>query len=259
MSIIIFDIKDGIATITLNRPEAYNSINTKLAEAIQDSLDEAAAREAVRAVVITGMGKAFCAGQDIRELTNPESSIDFRFILEKNYAPIVRKIRNLEKPVIAAVNGVAAGAGANIALACDIILASERASFIQAFSAIGLVPDSGGTYTLPRLIGRAKASAFAMLGDKVSAKEAERIGMIYKYFEAEAFENEVQKIATKLAKMPTKALAFTKRALNASETNTFDEQLDLETELQLLAGATADYQEGVNAFIQKRKPVFKGK
>lgn len=259
MPTIIFDIKGGIATITLNRPEAYNSINTELAEIFQLALDEADYTDEVRVVVITGMGKAFCAGQDIRELTNPELDIDLRFILEKNYAPIVRKIRSLEKPVIAAVNGVAAGAGANIALACDIILASEKASFIQAFSAIGLVPDSGGTYTLPRLIGRAKASAFAMLGDKVSAKEAERIGMIYKCFEVEIFENEVQKIANKLANMPTKALGLTKRALNASENNTLDEQLDLETELQLMAGATEDYEEGVNAFIQKRKPVFKGK
>ncbi|HHH50341.1 MAG TPA: 2-(1,2-epoxy-1,2-dihydrophenyl)acetyl-CoA isomerase [Saprospiraceae bacterium] len=259
MSTIIFEIKDGIATIKLNRPKVYNSINTELARAFQQSLDEVANNENVRAVIITGTGKAFCTGQDIKEITDPKLNPGFRIILEKHYAPIVRKIRNLKQPVIAAVNGVAAGAGANIALACDIILATEKASFIQAFSGIGLIPDSAGTYTLPRLIGRAKASAIAMLGDRVSAKEAERIGMIYKYFEAENFENEVQKIADKLAHMPTKALALTKRAFNASETNTFDEQLDLETELQLAASETKDYQEGVTAFIEKRKPLFKGK
>ena len=259
MSAIDFSLSEGVATITLNRPDAYNSINTDLAMGFQKALDDASANDLVRAIIITGAGKAFCAGQDLKEVTTPELNPGFKTLLEKHYAPIIQKIRTIEKPIIAAVNGVAAGAGANIALACDIILASEKASFIQAFAAIGLIPDSGGTFTLPRLIGTAKATALAMLGDKIGAAEAERIGLIYKYFPVESFQEQVQKIAYKLAHMPTKGLGLTKRAFNASANNTLNEQLELETALQIEASETTDYTEGVTAFVEKRKPNFIGK
>lgn len=250
---------DGIATITLDRPEAFNSVNSELAHALIKALDTCEKDDYVRVIVLTGSGKAFCAGQDLKEVTDPALNPGFRTLLEKHYEPIVTRLRKIEKPIIAAVNGVAAGAGANFALACDIIVASEKASFIQAFSAIGLIPDSAGTFTLPRTIGMAKASALAMLGDKVSAPDAERIGMIYKCFPSETFEDEVQKMAHKLALMPTKGLGLTKRAFNHSLGNTFEQQLKLETELQLAASSTEDYQEGVSAFVEKRKPAFKGK
>ena len=256
---LTFQIEDNIARITLNRPEAFNSVNSDLARALIKALDECNTNDEVRAIVITGAGKAFCAGQDLKEVTDPDLNPGFHVLMEEHYEPITTRLRKIEKPIIAAVNGVAAGAGANFALACDIIIASKKASFIQAFSAIGLIPDSGGTFTLPRIVGTAKATALAMLGDKVSAEEAEKMGMIYKCIPAEEFESEINRIASKLAKMPTKGLGLTKRALNASLGNTFSQQLKLETELQLAAASTEDYQEGVNAFVEKRKPVFKGK
>ncbi|MGM0636426.1 MAG: enoyl-CoA hydratase-related protein [Bacteroidota bacterium] len=255
---IVIKIENQVAYIKLNRPKKFNSFNREMALSLQKNLDDCIRNEEVRAIVLSGEGKAFCAGQDLGEVTNPEENPGFKAILEEHYNPIITRIRNIEKPVIAAVNGVAAGAGANIALACDIVLASENAAFIQAFSKIGLIPDSAGTFFLPRLVGFQKASALAMLGDKVSAQEAERIGMIYKCLAAEDFEAEVEKTANQLAKMPTKALAFTKKALNKSMNNSLEEQLDLESEYQIASAQTADYQEGVNAFIEKRKPNFKG-
>jgi len=255
---ILLDVSEGVARITLNRPEVFNSFNREMALALQQTLDDCAVNEAVRAIVLTGSGRAFCAGQDLKEVTTPDLNPGFRTILDEHYAPIITRLRNLEKPVIAAVNGVGAGAGANIALACDVIVAHEEASFLQAFSKIGLIPDSGGTYFLPRIVGFQKALALAMLGDKVSAQEAEAMGMIYKAVPAAEYEAFVEKIATKLANMPTKALGFIKQAFNASQTNDLETQLALEADLQIAASETEDYNEGVTAFLEKRKPVYKG-
>ncbi len=258
MNTILLKIENQIAFINLNRPDVFNSFNREMAFLMQDTLDICAKDDNIRAIVITGNGKAFCAGQDIGEITNPELNPGFRKILDDHYNPIIKKIRSIEKPIIGAINGVAAGAGANIALACDIVLASENASFIQAFSKIGLIPDSAGTFFLPRLIGMQKATALMMLGDKVTAQEAESLGMIYKYFPADIFEDEVLKMATTLANMPTKALGLTKRLMNQSVTNNLEQQLQLESDLQIEASSTNDYSEGVSAFVEKRKPIFKG-
>lgn len=259
MHSILLQQIDGVAKITLNRPEVYNSFNREMALRLQAALDEVAADDSVRAILLIGNGKAFCAGQDLKEVTDPDLNPGFEVILGEHYNPIIRRLRQIEKPVVAAVNGVAAGAGANIALACDIVVATASANFIQAFSKIGLIPDSGGTFMLPRLIGFQKAMALAMLGDKVSAEEAERMGMIYKVYSDEEFEVNAIKLAVHLSKMPTKGLAYTKLAFNRAMTNTLEEQLALEKELQLLASSTADYEEGVNAFLEKRRPAFKGK
>jgi len=252
-------IENSIAFVSLNRPEVFNSFNREMALNLQSQLDTCEENDEVRVIVLSGNGKAFCAGQDLKEVTNPDEHPGFRKILEEHYNPIINRIRTIEKPIIGAVNGVAAGAGANIALACDVVVASEAASFIQAFSKIGLVPDSGGTFFLPRLIGFQKASALAMLGDKVNAIEAERLGMIYQYFSPETFEEEIGKLALKMAKMPTKAFVLTKKALNASLTNDLTSQLALESDLQIEASESHDYNEGVNAFVEKRKPNFIGK
>lgn len=254
---VLFVIKNSVAVITLNRPEKYNAINRQMALLLQNMLDECAADKKVRAIYLTGSGKAFCAGQDLSELTGDDPP-GFEVILAQHYNPIINKIRAIDKPVLCAVNGVAAGAGANIALCCDVVLAATSATFIQAFSKIGLIPDSGGTFILPRLIGFQKASALMMLGDKVTATEAERIGMIYKVIGDEDFEAASFKIAETLAGLPTLGLALTKQALNASLTNTLQQQLQREDELQFKAANTADYKEGINAFIEKRPPVFKG-
>lgn len=251
--------ENNLAIIILNRPEVFNSFNREMALLLQKTLAECSENKNVRAILITGNGKAFCAGQDLKEVTSPELNPGFKAILEEHYNPIIKQLRTIEKPIIAAVNGVAAGAGANIALACDVVLASETASFIQAFSKIGLIPDSGGTYFLPRLIGLQKAAALMMLGEKISAEEAEKMGMIYKVFPAESFRIETEKIAQKLAQMPTKALALTKQALNKSLTNNLEEQLVLESKLQIESAQSEDYSEGVKAFMEKRKPEFKGK
>jgi 2-(1,2-epoxy-1,2-dihydrophenyl)acetyl-CoA isomerase len=257
MSSILFEIKNSIAYITLNRPEKFNAFNREMALRLQAHLDECATVPDVHCIYITGAGKAFSAGQDISELVG-ENKIEIAQILSEHYNPIVKKIRNLPKPVVCAVNGVAAGAGANIALCCDVVAAAAAASFIQAFSKIGLIPDSGGTFTLPRLIGWQKASALMMTGDKVNAADAEKMGMIYKVFADENFEAESKKIAATLSQMPTKGLAFTKHALNNSFTNSWEEQLLLEDEYQQKAAATYDYNEGINSFLEKRLPIFKG-
>ncbi|MFK8104029.1 MAG: enoyl-CoA hydratase-related protein [Saprospiraceae bacterium] len=257
MENILFTIENGVARIALNRANVYNSFNKAMALGLQEILDQCAADASVRAIYIIGEGKAFCAGQDLQEVTDPEGP-ELSSIVGEHYNPIVERIREIEKPIVAAVNGVAAGAGANLALACDITVASASASFIQAFSKIGLIPDTGGTYFLPRIIGRQRATALMMLGDKVTAAEAVDMGMIYKAFPDETFLDESMKIALKLAKMPTIGLGLTKRALNYSLTNDLTTQLAIEEQLQTAAGMTKDYEEGVQAFLEKRKPNFKG-
>lgn len=257
MPAILFEIKNSIAFITLNRPEKFNSFNGEMALLLQQKLDECESNKEVRCVLISGAGKAFCAGQDLAEIIDPEGP-GMKKILSEHYNPIVTKIRNLNKPVVAAVNGVAAGAGANIALCCDVVIASQAASFIQAFSKIGLIPDSGGTFFLPRLIGFQKASSLMMLGDKISADEAEKLGMIYKVFPDISFMEETEKIAITLASLPTKGLAYTKQVLNKSLQQTLKKQLETEDEFQQKAALTKDFEEGVVAFLEKRKAIFKG-
>jgi 2-(1,2-epoxy-1,2-dihydrophenyl)acetyl-CoA isomerase len=257
MPSILFEIKNSVAYISLNRPDKFNSFNREMALRLQAHLDECVTVPDVRCIYITGTGKAFCAGQDISELTG-ENKIPIKDILDEHYNPIVKRIRNLPKPVVCAVNGVAAGAGANIALCCDVVVATASASFIQAFSKIGLIPDSGGTFTLPRLVGWQKASALMMTGDKVAAADAERMGMIYKVFADDMFEEESKKIAATLSQMPTKGLAYTKHALNMSYFGNWEEQLLIEDKFQQKAAATKDYAEGINAFLEKRQANFKG-
>ncbi len=252
------EFEAGVLTLILNRPKVYNSFNREMSLELQNALDEAEADDTVRCIVITGEGKGFCAGQDLGEAID-ENGPELKEIVDKHYNPMITRIRNIEKPIIAAVNGIAAGAGANIALACDIVVADENAAFIQAFSKIGLIPDSAGTFFLPRLVGMQKAAALMMTGEKVMAKEAEAMGMIYKCFSTEVFEVSTKKMAAKLAKMPTKALGLTKLALNKSYTNDLNTQLSLESDLQVVCGKTDDFKEGIDAFLEKRKPVFTGK
>jgi len=257
---ILYEVDQGVGTITLNRPDVLNSFNRGMALEVRQALSTAGATAEVRAVLLTGAGRAFCAGQDLAEAMPREGPApDLGDIVARGYNPIVRTIRQLDKPVICAVNGVAAGAGANLAFACDFVVASADASFIQSFSKIGLVPDTGGTFLLPRLIGMARATALMMLGDKVSAQDAVTMGMIHRVVEAPKLLEEATLLARQLAVRPTRGLGLIKRALNASATNGLDEQLALEAQLQAEAGSTADYREGVKAFLEKRPPVYIGR
>lgn len=253
---LIHSKENNITTIRFNRPDRYNSFVRDMALQFQEMLD-ACITDGTRCLVITGEGKAFSAGQDLNEVTDPNGP-KLQNIVSDHYNPIITRIRNLPIPVIAAVNGAAAGAGANIALACDIVIAKTSAYFLQAFSHIGLIPDSGGTYHLPRLIGFQRASALMMLGEKVSATDAALMGMIYRVVPDEEWDSYVIELAKKVASMPTKGLALTKQALNKSLVNNLDQQLSVEHILQTEAGRTYDYQEGVKAFLEKRKPSFKG-
>ena len=257
MSHIEINIEDQVCIIKLNRPEVFNSFNKEMAFELQGILHNCEKNSAVRSILLTGEGKAFCAGQDLQELTAPDGP-KLSDIVREHYNPIIKRIRSIEKPIVCAVNGVAAGAGANIALACDITIAGESVAFIQAFSKIGLIPDSGGTFFLPRSIGMQKATALMMLADKVTAADAEKMGMIYKVCADESLMEETLKVAKKLAALPTIGLGLTKRALNKSITNDLTAQLALEDALQTAAGKTYDYNEGVAAFLEKRKPKFKG-
>jgi len=254
---ILIKTEGGVQTIALNRPEVFNSFNQSMGRAFQAALDEAAADERVRCVVITGTGKAFCAGQDLKEVTAPDAP-DFTEIVEQTYNESIRRIRAMEKPVIGAVNGVAAGAGANIALACDLTIAKQSSSFIQAFSKIGLIPDSGGTWMLPRLIGMQRAAALTFFGDKLPADEAVAMGLIYHAVPDEEFETAVTKLANRLAAMPTRGIGLTKKAFNLGWQNDLSAHLTVERDLQMEASQTQDYAEGVAAFLEKRKPTFTG-
>lgn len=256
---ILFQIESGVARITLNRPDVLNSFDRTMAAALQSALAATAADDDIRAVLLTGAGRAFCAGQDLAEVVPPEDAGDLSEIVDRSYNPIIRALTGLEKPIVCAVNGVAAGAGANVAFACDLVLASRKAVFIQSFCHIGLIPDSGGTYFLPRLVGLAKAKQLALLGEKLSADEAASIGLIYKVCDPETLADESWALAARLATRPTRGLGLTKRLLHASLDSDLEQQLAMESTLQGEAGRTQDYREGVDAFLQKRKPVFKGK
>lgn len=256
-STLIYHREGHITTIRLNRPDRYNSFNREMALGLQQLLDRCAA-DGTRCLILTGEGKAFSAGQDLNEVVDPNGPA-LETIVGDHYNPIITRIRDLELPVIAAVNGAAAGAGANIALACDIVVAKASTYFLQAFSHIGLIPDSGGTYHLPRLIGFQRSSALMMLGEKVSAPDAEAMGMIYKAVADEQWDDYLRSLSERLAAMPTRGLALTKRALNASLENNLTSQLEVEEKIQSAAGKTSDYKEGVNAFLEKRKPNFTGR
>ena len=251
------EITNNVGIIYLNRPDKYHSFIREMALKFQDVINDYKNNDDVRSILITAQGKAFCAGQDLNEAIDPNQP-DITQIIEEHYNPIIRIIRSIEKPVIAAVNGVAAGAGASIAIACDIIVASENASFIQAFSKIGLIPDSGATFILPRLIGMQRASYLMLTGDPVSANDAQKMGIVYKVYPTDMFVEESIKLSEKIARMPTKGLGLTKKALNSSLNNNLEEQLELEKKFQTVAANTNDYKEGVQAFLEKRKPNFKG-
>ena len=251
------EIKNQVAVLTLNRPEKYHSFVKEMALALQSELDACDNDSNIRCIVITASGKAFSAGQDLSEAIDSNGP-GLKKIVDEHYNPIIRKIRNIEKPIIAAVNGVAAGAGASIALACDIVIAKKSAVFVQAFSKIGLIPDSAATFFLPRLIGVQKAAGIMMTGEPITAEDAHKIGMIYKYVDDDKFDDEINLFSEKISKMPTKGLGLTKRLLNSSFNNNLEEQLTDELNAQIIAGKTNDYNEGVNAFLAKRKPNFKG-
>lgn len=261
MTSILASKHDGVLTITLNRPEKLNAFNPAMHQLLQEALQQAAEDAGVRVVLLTGAGRGFCAGQDLseRDVSAGAAPIDLSVSIDTYYNPLVRRLRSLPKPIVCAVNGVAAGAGANIALACDLVLAARSASFVQAFSRIGLVPDSGGSYFLPRLVGSARAMGLALLAEKLTAEDAERWGLIWKVFDDGELLSQSMDIARRLASGPTKGYGLIKNALLASPGNSLDAQLDLERDLQHKAGQSEDYREGVSAFMQKRKPVFKGR
>lgn len=254
--LIKFEISNAVARITLNRPDVLNSFNKEMSAELQYALDTCKTDNAVRAILITGEGRAFCAGQDLEEAIAPETKI--ADVVRTGYNPIILKIREIEKPVICAVNGVAAGAGANIAFGCDLTIAGRSAKFIQSFINIGLIPDCGGTYILPRLAGMQRAAAMAMLGDKMLAEEAQNLGLIYKVVDDDQLMEEATALAEKLAQMPTKGIGLTKRGFNHGLHSNLKSQLEFEAIIQEEAAATEDFKEGVNAFLEKRKPNFKG-
>ena len=253
--------RDGVLKITLGRPDVLNSFNARMAEELASELDAAARDAATRAILITGIGRAFCAGQDLAEVMPDEDgpAPDLGEVVARQYNPIIRAIRFTEKPFICAVNGVAAGAGANIAFACDLVIAAEGATFVQSFAKIGLIPDSGGTWMLPRLVGLQRATWLAMMGEKIDANRAREWGLIYDVVPASTLADTSFDVARRLAAMPTRALGLIKRGFNASARNDLDTQLALEVELQREAGRTEDYAEGVRAFVEKRKPRFQGR
>jgi 2-(1,2-epoxy-1,2-dihydrophenyl)acetyl-CoA isomerase len=252
-------ISDGVATVTLDRPDVLNSFNGTMARALQQTFASLAKDPTVRAVLLTGAGRGFCAGQDLAEaLAQHEKRPDLGAIVRQRWNPIIRAIRTIEKPVVCAVNGVAAGAGANVAFACDITFASTDATFVQSFAKIGLIPDSGGTFILPRIVGLQRAAALTMLAERITAAQALDYGLIYKVCEPAALLDAARAAAQELAAMPTRALGLIKRGFNRSLGVDLDAQLDLEADLQREAGTTADYAEGVRAFIEKRKPRFTG-
>jgi 2-(1,2-epoxy-1,2-dihydrophenyl)acetyl-CoA isomerase len=258
-SSILVDRREGWVALTLNRPDRLNAFNTDMHARLAEALDAAAADESCRAVLLTGAGRGFCAGQDLSDRMQSDGPVDLGATLEATYNPLIRRIRALRKPIVCAVNGVAAGAGANIAFACDIVVAARSAKFIQAFVKIGLVPDSGGTFFLPRLIGDARARALAMLGEPVGAEQAAAWGLIWKAIDDDRLCTEAEALAAHLATQPTEGIALIKEAFNASAVNTLDAQLDLERDLQRRAGRTPDYAEGVRAFMEKRVPRFTGR
>jgi len=257
--LITTELQESILTITLNRPEKLNSFIEPMAEQLQNGLNEAAENDNVRCVLLTGSGKAFCAGQDLPEVVDKGEDYELGNTVRNSYNPVIKGIRDLEKPVVCAVNGTAAGAGANIAFACDIVVASDQAKFVQSFSKIGLIPDSGGTFFLPRIVGLQRANMLYMLDEKISPGQAVEMGLIYKAVEHENLLDEAGQICQKLASLPTRGFGLYKKALNQSLQNSLDEQLDLEADLQTEAGKTHDYHEGVQAFLEKRKPEYTGK
>ena len=261
MSSILVSLDAGVLSITLNRPDKLNAFNPEMHQRLKAALERARDEPEVRAVLLTGAGRGFCAGQDLaeRNVAAGAAPIDLWVAIGSDYNPLIRRMRELPKPIVGAVNGVAAGAGANIALACDLVLAARSASFVQAFSRIGLLPDSGGTYFLPRLAGTARAMGLALLGEKLSAEDAERWGLIWKAVDDAQLMTEATSLAKTLAQGPTKAYGLIKKALYASASNALDAQLDVERDLQREAGVSEDYREGVAAFMAKRKPVFKGR
>jgi len=257
-SLITTNLNKSVLTIQLNRPKQLNSFTEPMAKDLQQELQEAKENNDVRCVLLTATGKAFCAGQDLPEVVEKGDDYELGDTVRASYNPVIKAIRHLEKPVVCAVNGTAAGAGANIAFACDIVLASNEAIFVQSFSKIGLIPDSGGTFFLPQLVGLQRANAMYLLDEKITPQKAVEMGLIHKAMEADQLMDEAEKICLKLASMPTKGLGLYKRAINQSLQNNLEEQLELEADLQTEAGNTRDYHEGVQAFLEKRKPEFKG-